>query len=93
MDLHHRDAGGSDENLITYAAVSVQTSQPVLDGSAVYETFTGPDFDTLDVNGIVDRNLFFERGALNTLIVASHITLRHIDVHKYAVQKLKEQEL
>ncbi len=57
------------------------------------ETYTGPDLDTLDVNGIVDRNLFFERGALNTLIVASHITFRHIDVHKYAVHKLEEQEL
>jgi hypothetical protein len=65
----------------------------VLDGSAMDETYTGPDLDTLDVNGIVDRNLFFERGALNTLIVASHLIFRHIDVHKYAVQKLEEQEL
>ncbi len=65
----------------------------MLDGSAVDENFTGPDLDTLDVNEIVARNLFFERGALNTLIVASHITFRHIYVHEYAVQKLKEQEL
>ncbi len=93
MDLHHRSAGGSDQNLITWAADSVQTSQPVLDGSEMDETNTGPDLDTLDVNGIIDRNLFFERGALNTLILASHTIFRHIDVHKYAVQKLKEQEL
>ncbi len=72
---------------------SVQTTQPVLDGSAMDETYIGTDLDTLDVNGIVNRNLFFERGALNTLIVASHIIFRHIYVHEYAVQKLKEQEL
>ncbi len=41
----------------------------------------------------IEQNLFFETGALNTLIVDSHFTYMHIKVHRYAVQKFKEQEL
>jgi hypothetical protein len=37
------------------------------------------------MTGNTDKNLFFETGVLNTLILDAHITFRHMNVHKYAL--------
>jgi hypothetical protein len=38
------------------------------------------------MTGGTKTNLFFQRSELNTLILDAHITIRHPNVHKYALR-------